>query len=903
MCGRSAWLGPLWMCLYAAAVAASATIPMAAGASLLDGFMSPPKENYPSIWVFNLGVKSSREVITSDLEEFAKVGISSFMMIGYGASVTPSRPYGDTSLKGKMHGVLADRLRWALHEAHRLGLGVWIMLGPGGCGNSDCPPEHAQKELILTTVRAATDANGVVRVSLPKKAARETPRNKDGSPKYYWDVATLAIPAKRGAVAADEVVDVSNFLDRKSDAFAWTPPQAGEWLVIRAGAVPKIFGFAGCFIDHMSKDAFDAHWANVVTPLLEQITPEERSALVGVWCDSWEAGSINWTPGFAEEFRRRRGYEFLPMLPVKAGVRMVSEERSRKFMRDWNVTVGELIAENHYAHQKEVANRHGLLSSTEGCGPHLHHGDARMIQGRADVAMGEFWMPSPHRPEDSQRFMLRDSATAAHVYGINTVESEAFTTMGTHWEESAAMFKPCADRAFCEGLTRVCYHGMLMSINPDELPGDTRRAGAYYSPKVTWWKYSAPMNLYYARCSWMLSRGRFAADCLLYAGDAIDLFLGMKRPNDGLGPGYDYDLCPTEILLRARVEDGDIVLPSGMRYKTLFLSDLNPAVARMAPGRLKPLKKPLPPVHHPIPPEAEQKLAQLEQAGATILRTRAEMTHFLATKGLPPDFHARRGQPLDPLPIDWIHRIVPEGDVYFVCNQTNIAVRFAAEFRQKPVGRVELWDAVYGTREKADVVFDGMVTSVPLQLPANGSIFIVFLNKSSAAEIAAPEMLGGKRTTVPLNGVWQVKFDSKWGGPEKPVEFPELIDWTEHPNSGIRYYSGTAVYRLEFDAPKGYDVDKPVTIDLCDLRDLAQVTLNGEDVGVAWTPPYAVKAPRLKARGNVLDVSVVNLWMNRLIRDAELPPSEQLTKTNKNPFKADHRLSRSGLYGPVTLSY
>ena len=249
--------------------------------------------------------------------------------------------------------------------------------------------------------------------------------------------------------------------------------------------------------------------------------------------------------------------------------------------------------------------------------------------------------------------------------------------------KSGASIKPCADRAFCDGLTRVCYHGMLMSISPDALPGDTRRAGAYYSPKVTWWKYSAPMNLYFARCSWMLSRGRFAADCLLYAGDAIDLFIGMKRPGDGLGDGYDYDLCPTELLLRARVENGEIVLPSGMRYKTLFLSDINPARARMAPGRLRPLKEPLPPVAHPIPPEAARKLAQLERDGATILRARADMKRFLDAGTLPQDFQVETEG--DWSGIDWIHRTDRAADIYFVSNQ-----RGKATMRHHVIGQCHL---------------------------------------------------------------------------------------------------------------------------------------------------------------------------------------------------------------------
>ena len=121
-----------------------------------------------------------------------------------------------------------------------------------------------------------------------------------------------------------------------------------------------------------------------------------------------------------------------------------------------------------------------------------------------------------------------------------------------------------------------------------------------------------------------------------------------------------------------------------------------------------------------------------------------------------------------------------------------------------------------------------------------------------------------------LDGPWSVSFDPKWGGPEKPVGFPALTDWTQHATPGIRYYSGTAVYRKTFDTPPNCPTDSPVTINLGDLRDVAHVTLNGQPLGVAWTPPYAVTAPRLKATGNVLEIAVVNLWANRLIGDAAL---------------------------------
>jgi hypothetical protein len=252
--------------------------------------------------------------------------------------------------------------------------------------------------------------------------------------------------------------------------------------------------------------------------------------------------------------------------------------------------------------------------------------------------------------------------------------------------------------------------------------------------------------------------------------------------------------------------------------------------------------------------------------------------------------------------IDWIHRTGCATDIYFVSNQRAEAARFTAVFRQKPCS-VELWDAVTGARTPVpcEATADRRRVRVGLDLAAGGSVFVVF-NKGVSRSCATADAQERVPSRFTLDGPWSVSFDPKWGGPEQSVTFPALTDWTTHADLGIRYYSGTAVYRKTFDAPTDFPADASVTIDLGALRDIAQVTLNGQDLGIAWTPPFAVTAPRLKEKGNVLEISVVNLWANRLIRDAALPPTEQLTKTDKNPFRKDHALFPSGLYGPVSIN-
>jgi len=182
-----------------------------------------------------------------------------------------------------------------------------------------------------------------------------------------------------------------------------------------------------------------------------------------------------------------------------------------------------------------------------------------------------------------------------------------------------------------------------------------------------------------------------------------------------------------------------------------------------------------------------------------------------------------------------------------------------------------------------------------------------------------------------LSTPWQVSFDSKWGGPMKPVTFDKLEDWSKHADPAIRYYSGTAVYRKTFDLPS--IIQHPVSgiqhrffLNLGQVEVMARVRLNGKDCGIAWKPPYRVDVTdAVKAGQNELKIEVVNLWINRMIGDEQLPedsqwkdfetlaewpdwfkagkprPSGRYTFTTCRHYKKDSPLVPSGLLGPVTL--
>jgi hypothetical protein len=162
----------------------------------------------------------------------------------------------------------------------------------------------------------------------------------------------------------------------------------------------------------------------------------------------------------------------------------------------------------------------------------------------------------------------------------------------------------------------------------------------------------------------------------------------------------------------------------------------------------------------------------------------------------------------------------------------------------------------------------------------------------------------GAATLVIVSLSWAVAFDPTWGGPEKVV-FEKLDDWTKRPEEGIKYYSGTAVYKRTFDI-NGTDAlsaqnQEKLFLDLGTVDYLARVRLNGKDLGIVWTAPWRVDITgAVKATGNELEIEVVNTWVNRLVGDARLPAEKRLAKTNVR-YQANHPLMPSGLLGPVTV--
>jgi hypothetical protein len=474
-------------------------------------------------------------------------------------------------------------------------------------------------------------------------------------------------------------------------------------------------------------------------------------------------------------------------------------------------------------------------------------------------------------------------------------------------------------------LNLLVWHAFVSSPKEQGMPGQQYFAGTHLNPNVTWWEKSRPLFDYINRCQAMLQQGLPFADVLYYYGDGVPNFTRLKLSDPAhVLPGYDYDVISQEALLaRASVKAGRIVLPEGVSYRMLVL----PERAVISLPVLKKIKQLVAAGATVIGPKlvkgetlqdypgGDAEVAKLgdqlwggQVGGGRVIAEKTAREVLLADGVLPDCELLSTCSPQFSTNFDYIHRTAPGAEIYFVANRSANVASATVAFRVS--GKVpELWNAVTGEHQFANAYEEqnGRIV-VPLDFTPCGSWLVIFRDPTVAHRAIAKSNGVKLSTLAEISGAWTVRFDPKWGGPES-VQFDSLVDWTSRTEPGIKYFSGTAVYQKSFELPSGFKLGASrVLLDLGNVRELAEVKLNGKSCGIAWTPPFRVDVTdALRVGGNHLEVEVVNFWPNRLIGDAKLPPGQRRTRTNITKFdqpKGDSHYSTlmpSGLLGPVKL--
>ena len=948
--------------------------------SLAKAFQSPPDDVQCSAFWYWQDKTSSRQAISRDLSAMREQGIKVVVVFPFDNYLKPEWP---------------ALFQYVLEEAKRLKLEIVLNNDVGwSCKVPWMTPELSMKKLVCTTrilaggqrIKCVLDAaavtgekyRDVIVLACPARditaaspadvKAEEENKFKTAAqmfttcPAGGLDVFYKhpAGPASPESIQPGEVVDITSKM-QPDGSLDWEAPP-GSWTILRFGYTTVRNKDGSRSPDFFSRAALDYHLGQMIDKLVLKDGRFMGQQWTHVHEDSYENGEQTWTAEFANEFRRRHGYDLTPWMPALAGQVIGSGTLTDRFLHDYRETISDLYVENHFAWFAQRLEGMGLKFSTEGgYGWASAIADGLRIEACAEMPMGEAWHAQqdpvtgklldrqftihhmdPNTPLEQRALpygfglnSVRLAASAAHIYGKPFCQAETFTSYtkegGYDLYNPPFSLKATADRAFCDGLGRVVFHAYSLQPAGDDKPGWVwNEVGMQFNRNLTWWSLAHAFTEYLARCQVMLRQGKFVADFAYWTGDTMPYECPDRtamRP--ALPAGCNADLVNTDALMsRMKVKAGRLVLPDGVSYRYLVLSPTRDTVA----------------------PESLRKILELVRAGATVVlgprpvsaaglqnypqcdtevkvladelwgpvpvttvgqRTVGqgrvvwglELADLLRTDGVPQDFGIEGGW--SPADFDWIHYGAGETDLYFISNQSDATQSVEAAFRV--IGKQpELWDPVTGTRRTLpEYRVKKDITVVPLQLAARQSFLLVF----HPIIVGRPGPLPGAnfpavKAALELSGGWEVSFDPKWGGPAK-VRFNQLDDWSQRPEEDIKFYSGKATYRKSFDLPKfivSQSKKSPIYLDLGVVKDIAEVRLNGQSLGVVWCAPWRVDiGSAIKEKGNTLEIDVINQWPNRLIGDSRLLADKQFTKSNSTRLKPNDALVPSGLLGPVTL--
>ncbi len=895
-------------------------------ASMDEQFRAPPASAGPWVYWIWINGNVTQEGIRADLEDMRRTGIRGAMLFE-GSLYLPAGPvrYGTDAWHANV--------QFAIRTAAELGLEI-VLMNCAGWATSGGPWNSVENSMKMLTWNEQTISGGARwsgRLALP-------PSQLD----FYRDIAVLAVPAapelrvtnlaeKTGlkssppfsspvdwdaspvGFSARDVVDLTGQLSADG-TLTWDAPP-GSWRVMRFGFTtaarknqPAPPEGTGLEVDKLDRAAVAHHFEQSLGRIIREAGPHAGHALAGVLSDSWEAGPQTWTDALPAEFARRRGYVLTAYLPALAGRVIGTRAETEAFLADYRRTLGELYAENYYGGLQELAHAHGMRLFAEPYGGVL---DEPRALARVDVPMVEFWNHGLYKALDF-------TPGAAHLAGNPQVLAEAFTSRPpvSGWIEHPALLKPHGDAAFAAGVTGFVLHSYVHQPRSDLAPGFTHgRYGTQFGRLNSWWPLAGAWIDYVRRCTLLLQQGRAVVDILRLHEDRLKTEF-REIPVAPL-PGYQQDHATPAQLPLLHVEDGWLVSAGGARYRALVLPEQWTATAATlrdlarlhAAGAL--LVGPAPFAPASLLDTGESRSAW-DAAVAAIWRSghppATDLANALSAVQLAPDFRCR--EDAAGTEVKFAHRASPEGDFYFVTNQSGRALAATLEFR---VGdrAPELWDAVRGTTLPAPAyaVAEGR-TSLTLQLDAADSVWVVFRHarpavwpvavqrdgSTLALSVSGSQPAAGRwpgnqagtystaysdgtikshgataaARTVPINGPWQVSFRAPRHSPA-PRGLPQLTSLTEHSEPAVKYFSGLTTYETRFAAPS-IAADARVVLDLGEVHDLARITLNGRELATLWRAPFTLDiTAALHPNENVLQIEVANRWVNRLIGDENLP--------------------------------
>ncbi len=384
--------------------------------------------------------------------------------------------------------------------------------------------------------------------------------DKDKTPNY----------SSQDMIDPAQIIDLTSKMN-KEGKIEWNVPK-GQWVIMRFAHVPTGGHVShgrsnqlGLECDKMSAVATKLQWNNYFKVMLDTLTAA-KLPLKGMIMDSNEAGSQNWTPGFEQQFTKRRGYDIHTYLPALMGYIVGSKQKTVGFLYDMRRTIADMVSDEYFGTFDHLCREAGVTFTAQATGNGLSlAADNIQAKGRVEKPQGEFWADHTHGSYD-----IKETSSAAHIYGKKIASAEAFT--GVKYSHSLATMKNLADYAYAFGINEFAVCTSPYQPWLDKIPGNTMNGWEYsLNRNNTYWKYSRPFWDYQARCAGLMRQGIPVVDLCIYLGSNPPVKLLTYRLPE-IPEGYDFDVCTADALTnRMTAKEGLIFLPDGMKYQMLVL--------------------------------------------------------------------------------------------------------------------------------------------------------------------------------------------------------------------------------------------------------------------------------------------------------------------------------------------
>ncbi len=672
-------------------------------------------------------------------------------------------------------------------------------------------------------------------------------------------------------------------------------------------------------LDHMSRHAFDLYAQRVGGTLRQYNGQYFGKGLRAIFCDSLEVSAyLFWSDDFLQQFRRRRGYDLTPYLPLlkqepngNGGNSPIYDIPGigQRVRRDYWQTVSDVMIDSFYSPFAQWAASNNVLSRIQAHGSPT---DWLRVYGDASIPETEDLY------DDGSYDFLKMASSAADLYGRKIVSSESFVWSGKAYQTTPETIKRYADELLTAGINEIIYHGYPYLYMDRPFPGwhPFALVPGTYSSNINqnnpFWPYLGRLNEYITRVQYLSQTGKTVVPVVLYRGPLPYVTIQPSRSELQLdtalmAAGYNFDHIDDYALLHSKVVDSKLISPGGASYRVLVLQDQKYISQSLLHQLADFAQEGLPIVFVGGTPEM---LPQVVDGHLPVGALHAPVQKILAdtsvqttadTSGVVKilDGSVKPNLHFDGKSVPFIEKRIGELDIFFLRNPDDAAKEISID--STAIGTPELWDPWTGTiRPLAQFHRNGKTVHLPLHVDAYGSLLLVFdPNGRPTGEPVdmSASMLPVAQMALGQNG-W--KFYGVGIGPgSRPetieMEMPELMDWSM--TDRLKNFSGRGVYITTFILPANFlSGRRRIMLDLGDVKNAAQISINGKSGPAFLLRPYRADVTALLHEGkNKIQITVVNTLFNAL--------SAQGRSLNYRPETTNtpNGLMPSGLIGPVRL--